>query len=66
MFSDKKRMYFMLSDQLGIILPSKDYTTKKFMWGCVMGIKKYMTQDGKINGLNMKSISQVSSSKKTA
>ena len=51
MFSDKKRMYFMLSDQLEIKLPSKDNTTKKFMWGCVMGIKKYMTQDGKFNGL---------------
>lgn len=36
----------MLSTQLDVILPGKDYTTKKFMWGCVLGFKKYMTHTG--------------------
>ena len=54
MLSCKKRMYFMLTNQLGIILPTKDCTTKTFMWGCVIGIKKYMTQDGVLDGLKYK------------
>ena len=36
----------MLTTQLGVILPGKQFTTKKFMWGCVLGFKKYMTHTG--------------------
>ena len=44
-------MYFMLSNQLGVILPHKDYTTKKFMWGIVLGYKKNMSLDGENGSL---------------
>ena len=54
MCTNKKRMYFLLSNQLGIVLPNKDFTTKKFMWGCLIGLKKYLTKDGNFNGLAYK------------
>ena len=36
---------------MDIILPKKEYTTKKFMWQCVIGLKKYMTKTGDLNGI---------------
>ena len=33
-----------------MILPSTHHTPKKFMWQCVIGLKKYMTRDGSLNG----------------
>ena len=33
-----------------MILPKPEYTTKKFMWQCVIGLKKYMTVNGDLNG----------------
>lgn len=32
-------------------MPKPDYTTKRFMWKCVVVIKKYMTVDGSLGGL---------------
>ena len=54
MCTNKKRMYFLLTNQLGIILPSKDFTTKKFMWSCLIGLKKYMSKEDNINALTFK------------
>ena len=54
MCNNKKRMYFLLSNQLGIVLPHKDSCTKQFMWSCLIGLKKYMTPGGKFNGLTYK------------
>ena len=53
-FSNKKRMYFLLTNQLGMHLPTKDFCPKKFMWACVMGIKKYMTKEEDMEGLAYK------------
>ena len=44
----------MLTNQLNIVLPTKDFTTKKFMWGCVIGIKRYMTTVEDMKGLTYK------------
>lgn len=33
-----------------MIMPRPEYTTKKFMWQCVIGLKKYMTLNGDLNG----------------
>ena len=54
MCTNKKRMYFLLTSQLGVILPHKDFTTKKFMWSCLIGLKKYLTLEEGINGLKYK------------
>ena len=51
MFSNKKRRYFLLNNQLEFILPHKDYTPKKFMWSLVMGLKKHMSRNGADNSL---------------
>lgn len=34
-----------------MVLPKYDYVTKRFMWGCTMGVKRYMTKSGSLNGL---------------
>ena len=47
-------MYFVLTNQLGMVLPSKDYCTKRFMYGCIVGIKRYMTKQEDLNGLLFK------------
>ena len=44
-------MYFTMSNQLGIILPKKDFCTKKFMWAIILGIKRFMTKEEDISGL---------------
>ena len=44
-------MYFLLTNQLGMQLPTKDFTPKKFMWGCVMGIKRFMSKEENMNAL---------------
>ena len=51
MFGNKKRMYFMLTNQLEMILPKSEYTTKNFMWSIVVGVKKCLTKSGDFNGL---------------
>ena len=54
MCTNKKRMYFLCTNQLGIILPSKDFCTKKFMWSCLIGLKKYMSKEEDIKALTYK------------
>ncbi len=51
MFGNKKHMYFILTNQLEIILPNIEYTTKNFMWSIVVGVKKCLTRSGAFNGL---------------
>jgi len=34
-----------------MILPKFEYSTKRFLWCCLVGLKKYMTSDGSLNGL---------------
>ena len=34
-----------------MVMPKYDYVTYRFMWSCVMGIKKYMSNNSNLKGL---------------
>ena len=45
--SDRKKMYYLLTKQLGHVLPRYDNTTKRFMWQGFMGLKRLLVKDSK-------------------